>query len=77
MDGPTAIRERLTLMAKTGATLRELVATLDRHRDLARNDYDSLWLHCWVLARRQPGPLAGPGTAIEYDETGYGEIGPG
>jgi hypothetical protein len=73
----TAIRERLTLMAKTGATLRELVGTLDRYRGLSGNDYDSLWLHCWVLARRQPGPVQGPGDTTEYDEIAYGEIGPG
>jgi hypothetical protein len=77
MDGPIAIKERLTLMASTGATLRELVAALDRYRNLARNDYDSLWLHCWVLDRRQPSPLARPSEATEYDEVGYGEIGPG
>jgi hypothetical protein len=73
----TAIRERLTLMAKTGATLRDLVGTLDRYRGLSGNDYDTLWLHCWVLARRQPRPVQAPGVAGDHDEIAYGDIGPG
>jgi hypothetical protein len=72
MDATMVIRERLTLMADAGATLRELVSTLDRHRDLARTEYDNLWLYCWALVRRHPNHAA-----ASDDGTGYGEIGPG
>jgi hypothetical protein len=72
MHGTIAIRDRLTLMADAGATLRELVAQLDRQRNLDRGEYDSLWLYCWALvssaSRRRPKA---------DDPLGYGDVGPG
>jgi hypothetical protein len=72
MNGTIAIQERLTLMADAGATLRELVATLDRHRDVARNEYDNLWLYCWVLVKQRSSRLPPMNGGV-----GYGEVGPG
>jgi phage terminase small subunit len=71
MHGTIAIRDRLTLMADAGATLRELVAQLDRQRNLDRSDYDSLWLYCWALVssgrrRRKDGDV------LDYDDVGPG-----
>ena len=37
-------------------SFKELVAELDRHRDLLPgDDYDVLWLYCWALDRGKAG----------------------
>jgi hypothetical protein len=71
LDATIVIRERLTLMANAGATLRELVAQLDRQKPLPGSEYETLWLYCWALVRRRPSPL------LSDSEPRYGEIGPG
>lgn len=56
-----SLRNRLENLSDGGASFPQLLAELDRDRyQLRASEYDELWLFCWALARRRPGPYGSP-----------------
>jgi hypothetical protein len=57
----TSLRDRLEKLSDGGASFRQLLADLERDRhQVPPSEYDALWLFCWALARRRPGPHGSP-----------------
>jgi thiamine pyrophosphate-dependent acetolactate synthase large subunit-like protein len=65
--------DRLEREARTGATLSELEAEIDREARLLTDvEREEAWLYAWALKRHEERRLLGSGWE---EETGYGRAG--